>query len=188
MLTCPFGKADIIEFFCQKHKTMKKALLIFLGVGLLSIACAQQTCLSVIAPAGNADQINGVVMEWTMGEMAVMSLETFDGYMTQGFHQPLLSVQPMEVPQLVTEQKVTMNVRPNPVTTRLNINLESELQGTAFLYLSDMKGMLLKTEKVNLETVDLEWDMVDLPAGIFLLSLRSEKGVLIKSFKIVKNH
>ncbi|KAA3622427.1 MAG: T9SS C-terminal target domain-containing protein [Bacteroidetes bacterium] len=167
---------------------MKKALLIFLGVGLLSVTCAQQTYLSVIAPAGNADQVNGVVMEWTMGEMAIMSLETFEGYMTQGFHQPLLSVQAMKVPQLVTEQKVTMNVRPNPVTTRITISLETKSSGSAFLYLSDMKGMMLKTEKVNLETGDLEWDMTELSAGIYLLSLRSEKGELLKSFKIVKNH
>ncbi len=167
---------------------MKKALLIFLGVGLLSIACAQQTYLSVIAPAGNADQLNGVVMEWTMGEMAIMSLETIEGYMTQGFHQPMLSVQAMKVPQLVTEKEITMNVRPNPVTTRLTINLESELPGSAFLYLSDMKGMILKTEKINQGTGDLQWDMADFSAGIYLLSLRSEKGELIKSFKIVKNH
>jgi hypothetical protein len=167
---------------------MKKVLLTFIGAGIISFACAQQTNLAVIAPSGNSDTANGVVIDWTMGELAIMSLETPGGFFTQGFHQPNISVETLQVPNLNTAEEVVMTVRPNPVSAKLLIDFDIAPGGTAMLTLMNMEGALLKKQQVALEPGSLEWNTVEYPAGIYILSLRKEDGTLIRSFKIVKNH
>ncbi len=160
----------------------------FIGAGIISFACAQQTNLSVIAPAGNSDTNNGVVIEWTMGELAIMPLETAYGFFTQGFHQPFISVETLRVPHFNTAGEVVMTVRPNPVSVKLFIEFDSASGGTGILTLMNMEGVLLKKEQVSLKPGSLEWNMVDYSAGIYILSLSMEDGTLFKSYKIVKNH
>ena len=160
----------------------------FIGAGMITFACAQQTNLSVIAPAGNSAMDNGVVIEWTMGELAIMSLETPGGFFTQGFHQPFISVETLQVPYFNTAGKVVMTVRPNPVSVKLFIDFDSASGETAILTLMNTEGALLKKEKVTLVPGNLEWNMVDYSAGMYILSLSMEDGTLIRSFKIIKNH
>lgn len=159
----------------------------FLGAGLISFACAQQTNLSVIAPAGHSDQTDKIQIEWTMGELAIMSLETSDGYFTQGFHQPFIEVESMDLPNLNASEAITVTVRPNPVSAQLFIDFKSETNQPSIITLMSMDGRLLKMQKVEPGIGDLVWNLADYPVGIYLLSLRMQDGTLVKSFKIVKN-
>ena len=159
----------------------------FLGAGFVSIACAQQTNLAVIAPAGHSDQTDKMQIEWTMGELAILSLETYDGFFTQGFHQPFIEVENLNLPDLKISESMTVTVRPNPVSAQLFIDFKSGSSQSSIVTLMNLEGQLLKMEKVAPGAGDLVWNLADYPAGIYLLSLRMEDGTLVESFKIVKN-
>jgi hypothetical protein len=170
-----------------KQLIMKKVLLLFLGMGIISFTCAQQTNLSVISPAGNRNEIPFISLEWTLGELAVIPLKTPEGMLTQGFHQPLLVVEESEeVPPIFMSNQIDVKVMPNPTMGSLFIVVDSKLEESVLLSLKTFSGTILQSTTITFSQEEFEWNMINYPAGIYLLTVQGLKDEIIKSLKITK--
>ncbi len=169
---------------------MKRVVILsILCIGLITLIHAQQTEQAVIAPAGSVDEIHTISIEWTLGELAVQTLTNQNIMLTEGFHQPWLQVEEIIIPpQIVLDKQVQVSVFPNPVQFKLNIKIEADLEGKARLSLKTIEGQLMKSETIDFDSKVHEWDIINYPAGFYVLTLHNHKGELLKSFKITKIH
>ena len=167
----------------------RKNLLIILCLSIGTMLQAQQSDLAVIAPAGSSDETTSLTLDWTLGELAVQSLEDFGVMLTEGFHQTWLFIEDiLNPPEDSSNNQFTVSVSPNPTPAELHIKIDSYLEGKGALALNTLNGQLMKYETINLSSGDHEWSMANYPAGLYILTLKTEKGELLKSFKITKIH
>lgn len=172
----------------------KKLLLPMIGLGLAYMGVAQSLSPSVISSSGAVSQGEHIQLEWTLGEPAVQSLRTSDGLITEGFHQPILNVEALEVPEnppdfamdSVVEGELKITIAPNPVQALLSIQIESDMDQQGIIFLSDLSGKKLQQTDANLLNERLEWDFSPFPSGMYLLSFYTKKGELLKTFKVTK--
>ena len=148
---------------------------------------AQPAGPSVVASGGSSTEGKNLVLEWTLGELAVRSIATSQGMFTEGFHQPVLTVEEIALPNPTrAKAPLELTVAPNPVHSTLNIRLHSEIEGKVVISLFDPQGRRLRSFTTNPSGSDLEWDMSNYPAALYHLSVRTERGELLKSFKVTK--
>lgn len=169
---------------------IKNLLLPLLGLGLAMMSTAQSLSPSVIASNGTVSQGNQIQLEWTLGELAIQSLQTTDGLLTEGFHQPNLLVEILDVPETdlfpVLDETFNITVAPNPVQSTLYIQMEAESDHDGVIRLSDYSGQRLKRLETEFSNQTLEWDLSPYPSGIYLLSFYSKEGRLLKQYKVSK--
>ena len=138
----------------------------------------------VIAPAGDSDSNNNIVLDWTMGELLVQTIESSTGLLTEGFHQPIIIVE--TALSGVEENNTLFSVYPNPAQSSINIEINSDTNDEAILYLHSSTGNLLKSKCIESNAATIEWDLTEYAAGLYLITLKDEKGILIKSCKVSK--
>src|SRR5665647_2756028 len=83
-----------------------KMALFSVIIGISLNAAAQENFRSVISAAGGVDKSDNIELEWTLGEVATETLTNVNSLYTQGFHQPVLSVEKIKLkPQAVSAIK-----------------------------------------------------------------------------------
>jgi hypothetical protein len=73
-----------------------------------------------------------------------------------------------------------VSIYPNPTSKELNIEFPNVMNCT--LQLNDLLGQEIKSEKINLQRVQIDVD--DLSDGIYFLKMKSEKGTITKKLII----
>ena len=168
---------------------MRIRIVFLLCLGLYYCTQAQGQSLSTLSPAGSSAAGNTLTLDWTLGELAVQTLSTSNGILTEGFHQPSLVVETNLIsPVDETLTSFHIQVAPNPVRSELNIRLESEQEGEAIIDLWNLQGQHLKRIRTDLAGGNWKLDMKPYPSGIYQLTFRNKKGSLIQTFKVSKIH
>lgn len=156
---------------------MKKVslLLIFCFVVLLSNA---QELIS--SGGSNLSNTNGSI-SFSIGELMVETLSDGSNYLTQGFHQPKLSI--TDISELV-DLKFNVLAYPNPTSDVLQLQIESEYAENMNFMLYDVNGRKIIQEKI----IDTETSIQlnHLKSGIYILRI-FKMDQEIKTFKIIKN-
>jgi hypothetical protein len=162
---------------------MKRNILIT-TLMLFTLAAAAQVKQEVIASAGGYDKSadNSISISWTLGETIVPTFTSQDGslILTHGFQQKLIITAIDEN----LEEPVKVTIYPNPASEVINIQFESATDKEISLYLLDSQGRLVKTDKIEVATINKTIDLQELPAGIYYLRLT--KGKLVNVYKVVK--
>jgi hypothetical protein len=162
---------------------MKRNILISILI-LLSLAVTAQVKQEVIASAGgyNKSGDNTISISWTLGETIVPTFTSQDGslILTHGFQQKLIITAVEET----LEEMVKVTIYPNPASEIINIQFQSATDKEILLYLLDSKGGVVKTEKIEVATIEKTIDLQNLPAGVYFI--RMIKGKLINVYKVVK--
>lgn len=158
---------------------MKLVTLFLLILHSAALFC-QPEKHEVLASSGGSSSVNGVRVNWTMGE-TIINGYTVQGYsISQGFQRGLISV--------VTESgnlpdKINITAYPNPVLSTLTIrivNSSDSYHWSVAVY--DSKGVTV-IQKVT-ETDLNEINFTSLPPGAYLVQIRHQ-GYL-KTFNIIK--
>lgn len=137
---------------------------------------SQSVAPSVLASSGGEGQSGGTSVEWTLGELAISSLEQGDNILTQGFHQPNL---------IITGTKgqvdIGLSLYPNP--THQWLVLEHDATTSYDYKLHSIQGQ----QAMNGEIVSGQniLDLTHLPSGHYILTVLSQDEIL-QSFKIEK--
>ncbi|RLD46379.1 MAG: hypothetical protein DRI94_14855 [Bacteroidetes bacterium] len=82
-----------------------------------------------------------------------------------------------------------MSIIPNPVYRKLRINFNYTNINLAEINISNILGVVLKSEKINNNIVHndyLEFDVSDLPSGIYFATMKTKDEVITKQFVILK--
>lgn len=171
---------------------MKKAFLWSLAVFLIGLnAPTLGLSQSVLAADGGSGQSNKISIEWTLGEFAISSLQTSNGWITEGFHQPHLSIHPIPslgaAPAHLNKEKAYhISLAPNPVRYQLQVKVKHQEAIPMTLQLLHANGSLLIRQSIE-APADFELDMSPYASGLYIVQFLAQKGQLIEAYKITKH-
>lgn len=148
---------------------------------------AQESFQYIISPTGSSDIHQNIQVNWTIGEMAIKTFTTSNYMLTEGFHQPLLSVEEIiNNNELSRLEKLNISIWPNPTSSILQIKINSEFNEIGLISLKTIEGRDLQSTTVSLYSGHYEFAMGIYPPGVYLLRLINEGGALLKTYKIIK--
>lgn len=137
---------------------------------------------SVIGTAGGSHTREQISLEWTVGEPFVEGLALENRWYTQGFHQPLLYVNPIGS----KEPAYALSIFPNPAHEILNLSFQIPAKENLNVQLVDVTGKRILHQDIPPMTKEWKLDLHAVPEGIYLLSVINKKGYRMDSFKIIK--
>lgn len=163
-------------------------LLIFFGLLLSSNLepNAQSIERQLISTTGNLSQTEQLTVSATAGETIIQTKNSAEIILTQGFQQPGENdfVGVWELNDL----QIEVTIAPNPVTSSIYLTMFSDLPMDLTCSVFGMDGTMVippKRWKIFGETIQ-KIDFTPLPAGVFLLRLRSSIHEKAQTFKIIK--
>lgn len=154
---------------------------------------AQNLDPTVIATAGGSDENAEIRLDWTLGEIAIATGTPNQKIITEGFQQPNIEVEEhftdnynkLAIPTTFSKSKITLF--PNPVSTTLNVKLQSSVEEVVQLNLSYLQGGSVIQSFSKNSTDEFEIDMSNLPSGLYLLYGKDGQGNPTQTFKITKH-
>jgi len=166
----------------------KTCCFIAIIMGIASFCLAQKNDLSVIATAAGSGKSSNISLEWTLGEYAVESVYSSNNMYTQGFNQPYLIVAPSYINTVLANTNVyNISIAPNPVFSQLNFNISSSNNMEVLLSVSDVQGKTFIERKASAGSAHIQIDFKNLPAGIYVLSVREALSAhIIKTYQIIR--
>jgi hypothetical protein len=179
---------------------MKKIIMIISSVCFVYNLQAQQIENKVIASGGKKSTAGNITLEYTVGEVFTRTLSSANNCITQGFHQPVITLARMLNDQDTSDTPANemlsgsrtatesgnyiINIFPNPATDFINIKMNRQVESRCFMLISDIQGKAISArELTDMETT---FPCNNLPAGKYIITLKSEDGLLNESFKMVK--
>jgi type IX secretion system substrate protein len=177
---------------------MKKIILISAINCVAIIANAQSIEKNVIGSAGKTLTAGNIQLDFTVGEAFAKSLTTSSGNITQGFHQPALTITRFADPEDTTNilpaerlnekliSGIDLTVYPNPAVDFINLKLNHAIDESLTITITNMQGQLVKQEIMQQQTMKI--DFSNLVAGTYLVIVKNAKGDLNNTYKVVKTN
>ena len=156
---------------------MIKRITFLIALFAYSFVWAQSLSQTVNATAGDFYQNGTASLSWTIGEPIVNTLENGSLRLTQGFHQPYLTV------SSVNEiGHIGIRLYPNPSNSILNIDIAETGSFNADLY--DVLGRKLQTFIITGNHYEL--DLIDLADANYYVRIYHLEKHQITTYKIQK--
>jgi len=161
---------------------MKSTFLLLFTIMWIGHVHAQSTSPEVVASAGDTFQGNNVRIEWTLGELAITTVQNASQQITQGFHQPYYTITSVdELPKNIGQISVFPNPTSEVIKMRLNFSQHQKVQ----IRLTDTQGHILLTKENFGQIINNHADISDLPSGTYFLNF-SINNQYTQTFKIQK--
>ncbi|MBK6933087.1 MAG: T9SS type A sorting domain-containing protein [Saprospirales bacterium] len=156
-----------------------------------ALAGQNRTHQFVVGAQGGADGTETLRLNWTLGEPAVLTLQTpSGGQLTEGFHQPALQVTEIVLSDgspAAEQAAFRVTAFPNPTTGLLYLQFGQAAGRQWLVELFDPAGQRIRQDKLDQPVVH-EIDLQQLPAGHYYLYVRTTDGALRQYFQVVKQH
>lgn len=162
---------------------MKIFLILFLSSCFLPSCIAQDKDLHVVASAGSSYESGGLVLDWTLGEVIIHTLEKPSIIVTQGFHQPQYSLVHVNTIPL---DKGVISVLPNPFPDDFEIKMNFTHTEKGMVHLYSLDGSLLWKKPFEGKEVIEKYNASILPSGSYILSVSISDNSFIQTFTILK--
>ena len=133
----------------------------------------------VVSSAGKSSSVSVYAVSWTLGEPVIQTLSSGNTAITQGFHQPGLTVTPASI----VANDLEIKVYPNPARQFVKIHY-SKLPDKSRYALFNSAGERLAEGEIR--KIITRVSLQNKVSGSYLLKLTDEKRNSIQSFKIVK--
>lgn len=167
---------------------MKKLLIFCCCISLYFGGATQSLDRSVIGSAGETTKQGDFQLDWTLGETAISTYSHSEGQITEGFHQPYISVLPISEQEGVTiRQDARFVIFPNPTSAKVQVRATLEETETVHLFLFDALGRQVMPVTKTSGQLDQALDLETYQAGTYLLIIRDEHGSILHHAKIVKH-
>lgn len=177
---------------------MKKILLIILLTGLWVNLSAQSIQNKVIASGGATYVKPTAQLEFTLGETFVQTFTKSTAIITQGFHQPSLTVaritdepnseevmsETIPVRDMPEPANFKFNAYPNPVTNLLYIEANGDYRGKAAVIVMDANGRTV--QEVTLDGSQTTIDFSGSAPGTYLLRVVDSSFGAKETFRVIK--
>lgn len=154
-----------------------KKIVIFIFCAPIGLF-AQSAAPELISSAGGGN----ATLQWSLGEPVIITVESNNNVLTQGFHQTLLTITSLD--ELKAEE-IAINIYPNPVMTSFTINLNQSPSEPVSWKLYDMNGRVVMLEKMN--TTKGTYNVAHLSSGVYVLQMDMSENTS-KSWRIVKQN
>ena len=162
---------------------MARNLILLLGAMWMYNANAQRLSPEIVSSAGETYQGVSMQIDWTLGELAITTIQNPTRQVTQGFHQPGYTITSIhEWPEEIGEIKVY----PNPTSGRLTINLAFDRSRDIQIKLFDLHGRLNWTKDYRGEQISESISLSQLSSGSYFLNFSIDDNEFFQTFKIEK--
>lgn len=163
-------------------KRIKVLIILLLVPG--GIAISQQLSNQVLVPAAGIAVTGAVNYSQTIGETAIEIIGCTDYTFTQGFQQPGMKLSKENQPS-----GNGIKVYPNPVTDFISVEFFGDVSRTFRIELINISGTIVRTDKMVF--AEPFWRVQQFPVeqlskGLFFVRVRSDDGVISRTFKIDK--
>lgn len=168
---------------------MKRLILPILVLTILNIKAQNIDTLNqiVISNAGEVLESENYVLNFTLGEFAIETLESDETMLTQGFHQ----TDPSDSISVVATQAVSFDteiiVYPNPFQNVINIEMNFLNGRSIEIRLFDGVGKILQNRNHLIRSNTIELDVSEYPNGVYYLEITDNKEHKKQSTKIIKS-
>lgn len=156
--------------------------LLILSIGIDNVN-AQSSNPQIVSSAGETFQGNSLQIDWTLGELAITTIQNSSQQITQGFHQPTFVI--MSIDEL--SQKIgQIQVFPNPASDIIEVKANFDQSRNVMIQLVNLNGSLLWMTKNNGDQIDQVKDITNLPSGTYFLNFLIDGNKYSQTFKIQK--
>ena len=146
-------------------------------------AFSQEISPKVVSTTGRTFELNDIQLDWTLGEIAIHTLDSGSDFITGGFHQPnYILVSTKNLPDIVSK----FELYPNPVENQQSLKIILKESKDILIQLSDLSGKIFWKKNLSGQEFDEEFSYRDIPEGNYFLSLFIEKYQIIQSIKVIK--
>jgi hypothetical protein len=133
----------------------------------------------LVSSSGIFFQGTSGTLSYSIGECIVGDLSNSKASLSQGFHQNIEVIPGIKSKEDETE----ITVFPVPAENSLTLTTGNQFMDIS-VFLIDVKGCTIWQQLIT--TSETQIDLTNMPAGNYILHLRSESGTIFQSFKIVK--
>lgn len=162
-----------------------KKILIFIQLFISSITLnAQDISPEILSTAGTTFKGNSIQIDWTLGELLIPTIENSNKQITQGFHQPIISITNVEETPIKIGQ---IKIYPNPASEWIEVNIQFHQERNVQVLLYNYIGNLLWTSIENGQNISFRKDIRELPNGPYLFTFLIDKNQYSQRFNIQKN-
>ncbi len=147
-------------------------------------AFGQSIISSVVATAGESVEEGSLNVSWTLGELAVGTLdESGTIILTQGFQQGYFEITSIGEP---LSNNFKLNVYPNPAINHVWVSLESEEIQEAVVEFYDLDGKMVYVKRIN-DLSEPNMIMLDkLSSSQYILRISDSAGRVLQTYKLIK--
>jgi hypothetical protein len=163
---------------------MKKFIIVLFVVPFAICAYGQRIDPQVVSSVGNTFKGNTMTIDWTLGEVAITTIQGSKAIITQGFHQPKYLVTRVDALSNLTDE---IQVYPNPTSNRLHVSMAFDKIKSVQVWLTDINGKKLWAGKYSGQQITENISLEELPAGNYLLNCLTGDNTTKQTFKIIKN-
>lgn len=161
---------------------MKQIFTLLTGIWLCNLS-AQVISPEIVSSSGAIFQGQTIQLDWTLGEIAITSINNSSVQVTQGFHQPnFLITKTIDYPKQIGEIKVY----PNPTSDRIVMDLKFEKNRKVVVRLMTINGQTLKTTELDGLTITDFMEISHLPSGNYFLNFSIDNNAYSSTYKIQK--
>ncbi len=164
---------------------MKKITILMSLLFLAGLVRGQSLSPTVVASAGDYFENGTVSLSFTVGEVAVTTLQAGDVILTQGFQQPFeLDVTGVKAQEISWEVKTY----PNPVKELLHVKFNLEKPDDFTLVVIDLTGKkLFMKDYTGVQPSEVkEISFRDYAPGVYFLTIYNKDKTVRKIYKIQK--
>lgn len=162
---------------------MKKYLILVLATFFGLYVSGQSISSYVVASAGQSVEAGGLNISWTLGEIAIETLESTDLVLTQGFQQGYFEITSVGEP---LSNNFAIKVYPNPASEFVWVNLESDEIKGAVIELYDLEGKLVYNNKISITEGPSQIDLTNLSSSQYILRVSDYSGNVLQTYKLIK--
>lgn len=171
----------------KKYPNSLACLLLLSFMGLIIMGRAQAIERSVIGVTGGTASSGSAQLDYTVGEVAVTTLETGQFVLNQGFQQSTEGVNTSveDPPQI----RLNYKLYPNPTTDKVRLELEAAEAVDLKIIVYDTKGRITSVTSQDFnrqKAINTEFDLSQLAEGLYFIRVLSPNGEIAKSFKVEK--
>jgi len=162
-----------------------KKIILFLLIMFIGIdnVIAQSSNPQIVASAGETFQGNFLQIDWSLGELAITTIQNSSQQLTQGFHQPNFAVTSIDE----LSQKIgQIQIFPNPASSIIEMNANFDQSRNVIIQLTNLNGRLLWMTKSNGDQIKQVRDITNLPSGTYFLKFLIDENEHSQTFKIQK--
>ena len=176
----------ILNNYLPKLKTsnMKKKLLFLLFTLWWAIHLkAQSTSPEILSSAGETTQSSSISLDWTLGELAITTIENSNLQVTQGFHQPNYTITSLNnLPETLGQ----VEVFPNPSSDWVNMNFTFFQDRQVEAQLVNVGGNVIWSKRIEGQQISEKVSLKQLPSGTYILKFIIDEKQFVQSNKILK--
>ena len=183
------GFGLVFEYFVTTIKTGNMffnqnllLLLFFLSIGYHSIH-AQNIEYQVLSNGGNTLEGEQLQLDWTLGELAILTLAGESSIVSQGLHQPSFLITDVSESKI---ELIEISVHPNPTSDWIALKQDFKQDTRLDVQLYSQNGSLLRQWDFQGTLIFEKLRLTEFPAGNYFLNIQNASTNQSQSFKIQK--